>query len=51
LEIYLANLFGSTFAFLPMHKANQKIYHANATRHCKIDRQQQKRKEKHEAIA
>jgi len=37
LEIYLANPFGSTFAFLSTHKANQKMqksYQANAPKHC-----------------
>jgi len=36
LEIYLANAFGSTFTFLPTHKANQKMqksYQANAPKH------------------
>jgi hypothetical protein len=36
LEIYLTNAFGSTFAFLPTLKANQKMqksYQANASKH------------------
>jgi len=36
LEIYLANAFGSTFAFLPTLKANQKVqksYQAIALKH------------------